>query len=129
MILLVVLMFFGSKSIPGIAKTLGKAMRQIKDASQDLQNEIKKSGVDIQKDLNLNRMLEDTINDVERPFQEQEREIHAAISFEAPKNFEPPVQINKEGILSQTDAVEEAIVIEEKEIPSENSIPETKTGH
>jgi sec-independent protein translocase protein TatA len=57
LILLFILMFFGSKSIPGIAKTMGRTMRQIKDASQDLQNEIKKSGVDIKNDLNLNRMI------------------------------------------------------------------------
>ena len=41
-IILVVLIFFGSKSIPGIAKTLGKTLYQIKNASAELQNEIKK---------------------------------------------------------------------------------------
>ena len=46
-IILVVLIFFGSKSIPGIAKTLGKTLYQIKNASAELQNEIKKSGFDI----------------------------------------------------------------------------------
>ena len=49
-IILVVLIFFGSKSIPGIAKTLGKTLYQIKNASAELQNEIKKSGFDINED-------------------------------------------------------------------------------
>jgi sec-independent protein translocase protein TatA len=91
LILLFILMFFGSKSIPGIAKTMGRTMRQIKDASQDLQNEIKKSGVDIKNDLNLNRMIEETVDDFERPFQEQTREMNASIAFEPPKKFEAPI--------------------------------------
>jgi sec-independent protein translocase protein TatA len=91
LILLFILMFFGSKSIPGIAKTMGRTMRQIKDASQDLQNEIKKSGVDIKNDLNLNRMIEETVEDFEKPFQEQSREMHASITFEAPRNIEAPI--------------------------------------
>ncbi len=91
LILLFILMFFGSKSIPGIAKTMGRTMRQIKDASQDLQNEIKKSGVDIKNDLNLNRMIEETVEDFERPFQEQTREMNNSITFEPPRNFEAPI--------------------------------------
>ena len=42
-VFIVVLLFFGSKSIPKIARTLGRGMRQIKDASQEIQNDIKKS--------------------------------------------------------------------------------------
>ena len=42
-ILIVILLFFGSKSIPGIAKTMGQAMYQIRNASSELQNEIKKT--------------------------------------------------------------------------------------
>lgn len=91
LILLFILMFFGSKSIPGIAKTMGRTMRQIKDASQDLQNEIKKSGVDIKNDLNLNRMIEETVEDFERPFQEQTREMNASIAFEPTRKFEAPI--------------------------------------
>ena len=37
-VLLFIVMFFGSKKIPELAKGLGKAMREVKDAS----NEIKK---------------------------------------------------------------------------------------
>lgn len=42
-ILLFVLLFFGSESIPNIARTLGRGMRQIKDATSEIQNEIRKS--------------------------------------------------------------------------------------
>ena len=39
-IVLVVLIFFGPKSIPGIAKTLGKALYSIRNASAELQNRL-----------------------------------------------------------------------------------------
>lgn len=90
LILLFVLMFFGSKSIPGLARTLGRTMRQIKDASQDLQHEIKKSGVDIKNDLNLGRILEETAEDIQQPLRDQVREMNSAVNFEPPTVFEMP---------------------------------------
>tara|TARA_B110000196_G_scaffold217512_1_gene186825 strand:+ start:168 stop:404 length:237 start_codon:yes stop_codon:yes gene_type:complete len=51
-VFLVVLLFFGSKSIPKIARTLGRGMRQIKDATQEIQNDIKKSAFDNADEIN-----------------------------------------------------------------------------
>lgn len=42
-VFLIVLLFFGSKSIPKIARTMGRGIRQIKDASQQIQDDIKNS--------------------------------------------------------------------------------------
>jgi sec-independent protein translocase protein TatA len=42
-ILFVILMLFGSDKIPDIARTLGKAMNQIKHATNDIKTEIQKS--------------------------------------------------------------------------------------
>ena len=42
-IMFVVVMVFGADKIPGIAKSLGKGMRQLKDATEDIKQEIKKS--------------------------------------------------------------------------------------
>lgn len=41
-ILFVVLMLFGSDKIPDIARTLGKGMAQLKNATDDIKNEIHK---------------------------------------------------------------------------------------
>lgn len=41
-ILMLVLLFFGSKGIPDIARTLGRTMRQLRDASNQVQREIQK---------------------------------------------------------------------------------------
>lgn len=42
-IMLFVLMFFGSKKIPELARGLGKGMREMKDAMNGVQSEIRQS--------------------------------------------------------------------------------------
>jgi sec-independent protein translocase protein TatA len=42
-ILFIVVMVFGADKIPGIAKGLGKGMRQLKDATEEIKREIHKS--------------------------------------------------------------------------------------
>lgn len=42
-ILLFVLVFFGADKIPGIARTMGRTIRQIKDATSDIQRDIQNS--------------------------------------------------------------------------------------
>lgn len=48
-VLLFVLMFFGSKGIPGIARTMGRAMRQVRDASAEVQREIQRGANDVRQ--------------------------------------------------------------------------------
>ena len=43
LIAVVFLMFFGSKSIPGMARTFGKAVREFKQAANSVQREIHES--------------------------------------------------------------------------------------
>jgi sec-independent protein translocase protein TatA len=43
LIAVVFLMFFGSKSIPGMARALGKAVREFKEAANTVQREIHES--------------------------------------------------------------------------------------
>ena len=87
LILVFVLIFFGSKSIPGIAQSLGRTIRQIKDASNDVQNEIKKSAGDIKGDFNLQRMMDETKSDIERPFREHAQTLDQAMNFEPARAF------------------------------------------
>lgn len=76
-ILFVVVMVFGADKIPGIAKTLGQGMRQLKDATEDIKREIHKSaekqGIDtsftndIQKDLKeVKKNFEDVTGTITR---------------------------------------------------------------
>lgn len=48
-ILLFVLFFFGSKKIPDLARGLGRGMREVKDAMQGIEREIK-DGVNLEEE-------------------------------------------------------------------------------
>ena len=54
-VLLFIVIFFGSKKIPELAKGLGKAMREMKDASNDIKKEIRDSASSIKDDLGLDK--------------------------------------------------------------------------
>lgn len=63
-IVLVIIIFFGSKKIPEIARTLGKGFSEIKNATNDIQQEIKNSVPDITKikdSLNVQQQVTDFI--------------------------------------------------------------------
>ena len=82
LILVFVLIFFGSKSIPGLAKTLGRTIRQVKDASSDIQNEIRKSSSEMKKDLNLKGILEETADDIKKPLEQHAKDIDDAVKYQ-----------------------------------------------
>lgn len=73
-ILFIVLMVFGADKVPEIARGLGKGMRQIKDATNDIKTEITKSAekqgldLDITKDVRkeIDKVKED-VKDVTGP--------------------------------------------------------------
>ncbi|MDO5608538.1 MAG: twin-arginine translocase TatA/TatE family subunit [Capnocytophaga sp.] len=76
-IIFIVLMLFGADKIPEIARTLGKGMRQLKDATNDIKSEIQKSaeksGIDtsvvddIKKEINeVKEHIEDATGRIKR---------------------------------------------------------------
>lgn len=67
LIFLIVLIFFGPKSIPGIAKTIGRAIYSVRNATDELKEEIKKAGVDVKKDLQIEAILRDEKETVKQP--------------------------------------------------------------
>lgn len=93
-ILAFILMFFGSKSIPGIAQTFGKTIRQIKDASNDLQEEIRKSGMDIKKDMNFKHLIEDSAREISQPLDQVVDELESSVKFEPIKNTAIPTSLD-----------------------------------
>ena len=50
-ILLVILLLFGSKRIPEIARGMGKGIRQFKDATNDIQSDLTDSIKEVKKDI------------------------------------------------------------------------------
>jgi sec-independent protein translocase protein TatA len=68
-IIMVVLMLFGSKSIPGIAKTLGKGMREIKTATNEIKRDIQNSTLEMRKDLNVENPLTEMKKMIDQPIE------------------------------------------------------------
>jgi Sec-independent protein secretion pathway components len=79
LIIVVVLMLFGSDKIPEIARTLGRGMQQLKDATNDIKSEIHKSaeiddikktftdiGNDVTGNLNVNNTTADITNEINK---------------------------------------------------------------
>lgn len=81
LIIFVVLLFFGSKSIPGIAKTLGKALYQVRNATNDLQHEIRKSGQQMKEDLNLKEIIKETEESINASMEGVKTEIDNTVDY------------------------------------------------
>ena len=54
-ILFFVVIFFGSKKIPDLAKGLARAIREVKDASNEIKKEIRDSASSIKDDFNVKK--------------------------------------------------------------------------
>lgn len=65
-IMFIVVMVFGADKIPGIAKGLGKGMRQLKDATEDIKSEIQKSAEKQGIDTSFTNDIKDEINKVKK---------------------------------------------------------------
>lgn len=73
-ILIIVVMVFGADKLPEIARGLGKGMRQVKDATNDIKREIKnsaeKNDIDIDIASNIKKEINkatDNIEDYTKP--------------------------------------------------------------
>ena len=54
-ILLFVVLFFGANKIPELARGLGKAMRELKDASNEIKKDIRDSSKKLKDDFDLDK--------------------------------------------------------------------------
>lgn len=52
-IILIIVLLFGSKKIPELARGLGKGMREFKNATADIQEEIRKTATEVKQSANL----------------------------------------------------------------------------
>lgn len=119
LILVFILIFFGSKSIPGLAKTLGRTIYQIKEATSEIQGEIKKSTGDMKNDLNLKSLMRETEEDIRRPLDQMASDLDNAVKYTPPKvasysnqNAELAKEIEKK---EQSDATIEVPKVEKAE--------------
>ena len=67
-ILVIVVMLFGADKLPEIARGLGKGMRQVKDATNDIKREISNSAKKNDIDLDVAKNVRKEINKVKDNF-------------------------------------------------------------
>lgn len=97
-ILLFILVFFGAKSIPGFSRSLGRGIRQIRDASDEVKDEIRKTTGSMRADMQLKRQIEEVTESVKKPLKDVE-----------------------EGIKENTDEIRKEYQIDDTSIPSKKS--------
>ena len=69
-IMLLVVMVFGADKIPEIARGLGKGMRQVKDATNDIKKEIKDSSEKNKIDTNTTKNIQKEVSAVKDSIEE-----------------------------------------------------------
>jgi len=110
-IMLFILIFFGSKSIPSIAKTIGKGLYQIRNATAEIQHEIKNSVSDITTDINIKNILTEKQEELLAPMDQIYSEIENTIHYDNNTGNKEPIQAVEETAAT----TETAELVENKE--------------
>lgn len=98
LIFVFVLIFFGAKSIPNLAKTLGKTIHQIKNASDEIKTEIRKTGLDMKSDMNLTSFVEETVQEIATPITSEVNQVADAANAPIGSQSYRPSMFNEEVI-------------------------------
>ena len=145
-ILLVVVMVFGADKLPEIARELGKGMRQIKNATNDIKREIQNSAE--KNDLNIDvaakvrnevNRIKDNFDDFSNPMKKVKDDIEKSINplkdadgnlvsyFNKPKDAKNAVTDISANITadSSTTAIDTKNVAENSETPTEDATNST----
>ena len=80
-ILFIVVMVFGADKLPGIAKGLGKGMRQLKDATEDIKQEIQRSAEKQGIDTSL-------VDDIKKDIDDVKKSIDSGMTEDLKKGFD-----------------------------------------
>lgn len=83
-ILFIVLMLFGSDKIPTIARALGKAMAQLKNATNEIKSEIQKSAEE--------NGLDSSVKDLTSSFTKEIEEVKAGIDPKSITKFQKEIE-------------------------------------
>lgn len=65
-VLILVVMLFGADKLPEIARGLGKGLRQVKDATNDIKREIKRSAEKHDIDIDVAANVRNEINEINK---------------------------------------------------------------
>ncbi|PCH73312.1 MAG: twin-arginine translocase TatA/TatE family subunit [Flavobacteriaceae bacterium] len=69
-VVVLAVMLFGADKVPEIARGLGKGLRQVKDATNDIKREISSSAKDANLDLDAVADIKEQVNKVRENFED-----------------------------------------------------------
>lgn len=77
LIMLFVLIFFGSKNIPDLARGLGRGYRQVKDAANSIKSEIQSGSNDVKKSISnpIDKHIKDIDKEVKKDMDDINKDI------------------------------------------------------
>ncbi len=117
-VMLFILIFFGSKSIPSIAKTIGKGLYQIRNATAEIQHEIKNSVSEITTDINIKNILTEKQEELLAPMDQVYSEIENTIHYDNNTGNKESIQAVEE--TAATTATKELVENKENIITNSN---------
>lgn len=117
-IMLFILIFFGSKSIPSIAKTIGKGLYQIRNATAEIQHEIKNSVSEITTDINIKNILTEKQEELLAPMDQIYSEIENTMHYDNNTGNKESIQAVEE--TAATTATKELVENKENIITNSN---------
>ena len=124
-IMFIVLMLFGSDKVPEMARAMGKAMAQLKNATNDIKSEIQKgvedNGFDQKSLSDLTNTISSEINKAKGNLLGDTTNSFTGISG----TFASEINKTKESILGDTNAVSVVSTSVTVEVEKENAIAET----
>ncbi len=116
-ILFIVLMLFGSDKVPEMARTMGKAMAQLKNATNDIKSEIQKgaeaNGFDHRTLTDLTGNINSEINKAKNSLLGDTSNTFNGIT----ETFSSELDKTKESIVSGTTNTDGTVIIEESTGP------------
>jgi len=127
-ILIFILIFFGSKNIPGMAQSIGKGLRQLRDATDDIKRDIRHSVSEIEKEVkvnmdhvNIQKEIEEIVkrpkrfvNDNLKAFEDSAKKMTSSIDEETKLSNESPVKAESKSELKKD--IKDTTVKPEKEV-------------
>jgi sec-independent protein translocase protein TatA len=111
-IMAAVLIMFGSKSIPGIAKNLGRGIREVKAATDEIKRDIQDSAMEMKRNMNM--------PDLDIPSIDIVKEIEAPL-----KKISNPVKEISDSIINSPNST--STKFEPKKLVDEVDLNETKS--
>jgi sec-independent protein translocase protein TatA len=85
-VLLVVLLLFGSKKIPELAKGLGKGMKEFKRATEDIKKELHESTAEIRRSANE---IQRDLDDVKGKLHEESSDLQKSVKSTLDTTYDP----------------------------------------